>query len=100
MPGAARRAAVVTGAARGLGLSVAELLIEAGHRVTKVDIDRGLLGAASARDGEVLAIAADLEQTAACDRVMAESVAHWGGVDVLVNCAAVLHRVELDEIDE
>jgi NAD(P)-dependent dehydrogenase (short-subunit alcohol dehydrogenase family) len=94
------RAAVVTGAARGLGLAVATQLLQAGSRVTLVDIDGELLERARPGQGDTHLVAADLGKTTACDRVIAESIAHWGGVDVLVNCAAILQRVEFDEIDE
>jgi 3-oxoacyl-[acyl-carrier protein] reductase len=94
------RAAVVTGAARGLGLAVATQLLQAGNRVTLVDIDGELLEHARPAHGDTHLIAADLGKTTECDRVIAESIAHWGGVDVLVNCAAILQRVEFDDIDE
>jgi acetoacetyl-CoA reductase len=31
---------------------------------------------------------------------VAEAATHWGQVDILVNCAAILHRVELADLDE
>src|SRR6185437_9567672 len=93
-------AAVVTGAARGLGLAVATQLLQAGNRVTLVDIDGGLLERARPDQGETQLIAADLGESSECDRVVAESVERWGGVDVLINCAAILQRVDFDDIDE
>jgi NAD(P)-dependent dehydrogenase (short-subunit alcohol dehydrogenase family) len=94
------RAAVVTGAARGLGLAVATQLLQAGNRVTLVDIDGELLERARPAHGDTHLIAADLGRTTECDRVIAEAIAQWGGVDVLVNCAAILQRLEFDDIDE
>jgi NAD(P)-dependent dehydrogenase (short-subunit alcohol dehydrogenase family) len=29
-----------------------------------------------------------------------KATAQWGGIDILVNCAAILHRVDLFELDE
>jgi NAD(P)-dependent dehydrogenase (short-subunit alcohol dehydrogenase family) len=94
------RAAVVTGAARGLGLAVSTQLLQAGSRVTLVDIDADILERARPGRGDTHLIAADLGKTTECDRVIAEAIAHWGGVDVLVNCAAILQRVDFDDIDE
>lgn len=95
------RAAIVTGAGRGLGLAVAELLLARGTRVSLVDIDGDVLGAAVQRLGEdAHGIAADLSQTAECTRVVEEAAARWGRVDVLVNCAAILHRVDYLTFDE
>lgn len=95
------RAAIVTGAAGGLGLAVATLLLGQGMRVSMVDIDaERLAAAAEGLPGAPHVVAADLSRTAECDRVAAEAAAHWGQVDVLVNCAAILHRVDLADLDE
>jgi acetoacetyl-CoA reductase len=95
------RAALVTGAAGGLGLEVARLLLEQGMQVSMVDIDGDRLTAAAAGlAGAPQLIAADLSRTLECDRVVAEAAAHWGRVDVLVNCAAILRRIDLADLDE
>jgi NAD(P)-dependent dehydrogenase (short-subunit alcohol dehydrogenase family) len=94
------RAAVVTGAARGLGLAVATLLAEAGNRVTMVDVDRAEMEQGRPPVGESHLIVADLSDTSECDRVIAESVERWGSVDILVNCAAILRRVAFEDFDE
>ena len=94
------RVAVVTGAAGGLGLAVAECLLETGNRVTLVDVDGARLEGVAPAGADVHMVAADLGQTQECDRVIAEAVEHWGGVDVLVNCAAILNRVDMDDWNE
>ena len=96
-----RRPAVVTGAAGGLGLEVARLLLAQGSRVTLVDVDGDRLAAAGRElPGSPHLVTADLSRTADCDRAVAEATAQWGHVDVLVNCAAILHRIDLLELDE
>jgi 3-oxoacyl-[acyl-carrier protein] reductase len=91
----------VTGAAGGLGLAVTELLLERGTRVSMVDVDAQRLSEAADRlGGEPQALLADLSLTAECDRVTAEAEMHWGRIDVLVNCAAIVNRVDLFELDE
>src|SRR5262249_48223776 len=83
------------------GLAVARLLVGRGDRVTLVDVDATRLDEAVAGlDGEVHAVVADLSRTQECDRVVREAVARWSRVDALVNCAAILHRVDLFELDE
>jgi NAD(P)-dependent dehydrogenase (short-subunit alcohol dehydrogenase family) len=96
------RAAIVTGAAGGLGLAVARLLRQQGDDVTMVDIDGDRLAAAAAEGlpGGRQPITADLSRTSECDRVVAEAIERWGRVDVLVNCAAILRRIELADLDE
>jgi NAD(P)-dependent dehydrogenase (short-subunit alcohol dehydrogenase family) len=101
MNSSSARAAIVTGAAGGLGLAVAELLLDSGTRVSMVDVDEPRLATAAERSpGNPHVVAADLSHTAECDRVVAESTECWGRVDVLVNCAAILHRVDLFDLDE
>jgi 3-oxoacyl-[acyl-carrier protein] reductase len=95
------RAAIVTGAGRGLGRAVAELMVAQGVRVSLVDIDGECLTDAVTTAGEgAHGIVADLSQTAECDRVVSEAVERWGQVDVLVNCAAIVRRVDFLSFDE
>ena len=65
-----------------------------------VDIDRDRLAASAAGlSGAPHLIAADLGDWAECERVVAEAVARFGRLDILVNCAAVLRRIDFDEVD-
>jgi NAD(P)-dependent dehydrogenase (short-subunit alcohol dehydrogenase family) len=95
-----RRTAIVTGAAGGLGLAVAELLVERGTSVTMVDVDGHRLEEAGGASDDVQRVVADLSATDECARVVAEAEARWGHVDVLVNCAAILNRVDFFSFDE
>ena len=96
-----RRFALVTGAAGGLGLATARILLSRGFGVTMVDVDGDRLEAAAGGLGSAAhLLPADLARTSECDRVVAAALAQWGIVDVLVNCAAILHRVDLFELDE
>jgi NAD(P)-dependent dehydrogenase (short-subunit alcohol dehydrogenase family) len=96
-----QRAALVTGAAGGLGLAVARLLLQQGMRVSLVDLDADrLASAADGLPGATHLISADLSRTEDCDRAFAEATSRWGRVDVLVNCAAILRRIDLADLDE
>jgi NAD(P)-dependent dehydrogenase (short-subunit alcohol dehydrogenase family) len=80
---------------------VAELLTARGVQVTLVDIDGDRLAETAERAAPAAhLVAADLSAVGECDRVIDETRARWGQIDVLVNCAAILHRVDLDELDE
>ncbi|MCX2901012.1 SDR family NAD(P)-dependent oxidoreductase [Pseudomonas mandelii] len=85
--------ALVTGAAQGLGKSIAEQLLAAGYRV--VISDRSLQAAdATATEldasGErVLALKLDVSSKADFEQALAAVVAHWGVLHVVVNNAAV-----------
>ena len=93
------RVAVVTGAGGGLGEGICAALAGAGARVACLDID---LDKAEARAAQVggLAIECDIASKASADEAIARAVRELGGVDVLVNNAAIYPRREWTEIDE
>ena len=88
--------ALVTGAARGIGLAVTQWFLEHGYRVALIDIDADTLAKTDAAlkqqladASRVLSIVCDVSQpeqvTAAVDRVAAT----FGRIDALVNNAGV-----------
>ncbi|MGE5791579.1 MAG: SDR family NAD(P)-dependent oxidoreductase [Bacteroidota bacterium] len=86
------RVAVVTGAARGIGLAVARRFLADGHSVALLDIDAATLASAATAltpPEAVLAIECDVadpvQVQAAIDRV----AARFGRIDALVNNAGV-----------
>lgn len=86
------KVAVVTGAARGIGLAIARWFLDHGYRVALIDIDAvTLAGAAptlSAPD-RVEAVVADVSQPAQVDVAITQIVARFGRIDALVNNAGV-----------
>jgi 3-oxoacyl-[acyl-carrier protein] reductase len=82
----ASRVAIVTGAGNGIGRATALLMAREGARVVAVDVDEAALESlAGEAEGECLAIAADVLDADAVDRLVARVVEELGGVDVLVN---------------
>jgi 3-oxoacyl-[acyl-carrier protein] reductase len=96
------RVALVTGAARGIGAATAAAFARAGARLALVDRDgaalEGSAEAARAAGGEVLALAADVADSAAVSRVVAEFVGRWGRLDVLVNNAGIVRDATLADV--
>ena len=92
------KAAIVTGAAQGLGKVMAAALAKAGARVALVDINGGAAREAAAEIGQgtgrgaTIAVAADINRLEDCERVVAECRTKLGGVHVLVNAARRPHR--------
>ena len=96
------RVAIITGAARGLGAATAELFARFGAHVVACDIDGDELEkTVSGLEGEGhLAIACDLSQPENCESLVAQTLERHGRLDILVNVAGIIERIELDEVDE
>ena len=94
MRGLNGKAAIVTGAAGGLGAATVRRLVEEGCRVAAVDIEQVALEklAASCGAGQVLAVPADVRREGECDRYVAEAVRQLGGVHFYVNNAGVIGK--------
>jgi 2-hydroxycyclohexanecarboxyl-CoA dehydrogenase len=85
------RVAVVTGAASGMGLAVAQRLATIGHRVALLDLDGPAV--ASATDdlrhagSDALAVTVDVADRAAVDEAMAKVRQQFGPVEIIVTSA-------------
>ena len=94
------RVALVTGATRGIGRAVATTLADAGALVLTHHSGRDAEGAralATSLGGR--ALAADLRDAAATDRLWADALSAHGRVDVLVANAGVFERAPLGADD-
>lgn len=95
----AAKVAVVTGAASGIGRSIAQSMVEAGARVVGVDRDPEDVRQASSRlEGEVLPLGIDLTEDDAPSRIVKATVERFGSIDVLVNCAGIFPSTPALEI--
>lgn len=100
----AGRVAVVTGAAKGIGWGISQRLAAEGMKLVAADMDEEALAGSSAvlieAGTHVHLFAGDIASSEEVDRLFAEAVAEFGGVDLLVNNAADLSRVRmLDDHD-
>jgi NAD(P)-dependent dehydrogenase (short-subunit alcohol dehydrogenase family) len=87
-----KKTALVTGAARGIGLAVAKKFLAEGWRVALLDIESELLRtavAAIAEPDNTLALHADVSDAAAVASAIAATEARFGRLDALVNNAGV-----------
>jgi NAD(P)-dependent dehydrogenase (short-subunit alcohol dehydrogenase family) len=82
---------LITGGTDGLGLALAQRLVQEGAAVAICGRDEQRLGAAQAdldaRGGDVLALQADVGHAADIDRFVDEVVARWGRIDAIVHNA-------------
>ena len=82
------KTAVVTGAAQGIGRTVALNLAQEGGQVVLVDraeLIADVAGEIGAAGGEAMAVTADLERYAECCRVMETAQDRFGRIDILIN---------------
>ena len=96
------RVAIVTGAASGIGKAAAEIMAAAGARVTAVDINADGVKAtvAGMRGSGHVAEVVDLADIAACDALIARTAKREGRLDCLLNIAATLRRIDIEQVDE
>jgi NAD(P)-dependent dehydrogenase (short-subunit alcohol dehydrogenase family) len=89
--------AIVTGAARGIGLATAKRFLGAGWRVAMVDRDVPELDSAAAGLSPALALPYDVSVPEQVDAMVADTLAEWGRIDALVNNAGVADFGPIEE---
>jgi len=99
MPRLEGRVALITGAARGIGRAFAEAYAREGAVVALGDVDHARAESSAGEIGAgAFAVAMDVTDQAAIDRAVGEVVERGGGLDILVNNAAVFDAAPIVEI--
>jgi 3-oxoacyl-[acyl-carrier protein] reductase len=98
------RVALVTGAARNIGRAIALALADGGAAVivnarTSLDEAREVVREIEQRGGRAMAQLADVTDEAAVAAMVAAGIERFGGLDILVNNAAVRDVTPIDTID-
>jgi NAD(P)-dependent dehydrogenase (short-subunit alcohol dehydrogenase family) len=94
----------ISGASSGIGEATAELFAAEGARVALVDIqvDRGqqVAGRILGRGGEAIYLDVDVSNSSQVAASIAETVRQFGSLQIIVNCAGVVHVGPLHEYSE
>lgn len=90
---------VVTGAARGIGYSIAQRFVQDGARVFMVDRDESALKAAALELDQPWMVA-DVQSCTSIERMVQHALTVLGHIDVLVNNAGIFRQTPLLEVSE
>jgi len=95
------KAAIVTGAASGIGEATAKLFSTEGAKVLAVDLPGKPLAAVHGGDGNVVCLEQDVTAEGAADRIVAAALEAFGGLDILFNNAGTVGKGgEIETHDE
>lgn len=98
------KVAIITGAARGIGLEIARRMAQTGAAVALVDVagDDALAAAAALnRQGfTAIGVGVDVSRREAVRQMVEAVAAQWGRIDILVNNAGICPMTPLYAIDE
>lgn len=94
---------IITGASSGIGYALAEKAASLKYKITLVARSEDKLLEMSerlAKNGtECLVVAADVSKEFDCKRVIEQSVARFGGIDLLINNAGISMRALLKDVE-
>ena len=95
------KTALITGAARGIGLAIAERYIQEGATVVLADINQARVKKAAIELGpNAKWVAMDVTKLASIEAGVALAAEHFDGIDILVNNAAIFNAAPIVEITE
>lgn len=83
------RVAFVTGGAQGIGEAMAMEIVRLGGHAVIADIDVARAEETAAKLGSALAVKCDISDEASVNAAVAQAVEKFGGIDVLINNAAL-----------
>ena len=93
------KSALITGAARGIGRAFAEAYVREGATVAVADIDFAEASATATAIGpQAYAIKLDVTDQASIDAAVAAVLAKTGGIDILINNAALFDMASIAEL--
>ncbi len=94
----------ISGGASGMGAAVAELFAAEGAKVAVVDIQaergRALVENIARQGGQAVFHECDVSREDQVRDSIGEAATHFGGLQIVVNCAGIVHVAPLHEYSE
>ncbi len=97
------KAAVVTGAASGIGQAIALMYAQKGARVVLVDLSQEVTAveqSIAADGGQAVSVIADITKNESIQKILSVAKSTFGKIDILVNCAGVVFLDDAENLAE
>lgn len=96
--------AIVTGATKGIGVAIAKEYTLEGAKVVLAgrteELGQKVVDEIREKGGDAIMVVCDMSKTSDIDNLVAQTVKHYGGVDIVVNNAGVNHSANFFDISE
>lgn len=96
--------AIVTGATKGIGVAIAKEYAQEGAKVVLAgrteNLGNEVVAEIRQNGGDAIMVVCDMSKTSDINSLVAKTVAHYGGVDIVVNNAGVNHSANILDITE
>ena len=94
------KVAIVTGAASGIGLGIAQLFVKEGAKVVFSDINKSGKDAAAAAGRNALFIECDVSDVESVRNLVTKTLETFGTIDILINNAGIIYQKPISETSD
>ena len=94
------KVAIITGAASGIGLGIAQLFVKEGAKVVFSDINKSGKDAAAAAGRNALFIECDVSDVESVRNLVTKTLETFGTIDILINNAGIIYQKPISETSD